>query len=44
MKKLTSSLAIVLAVSMPAIAQKSASETGDARARDLGVPFEGTPA
>jgi D-aminopeptidase len=43
MKKLAFSLAIVLAVSMPAIAQKSASETGDARARDLGVPFEGTP-
>ena len=41
MKKLAFSLAIVLAVSMPAIAQKSASEPGDARARDLGVPFEG---
>ena len=43
MKKLAFSLAIVLAVSMPAIAQKSSSEPGDARARDLGVPFEGTP-
>jgi D-aminopeptidase len=43
MKKLAFSLAIVLAVSMPAIAQKSSSEPGDARARDLGVPFEGKP-
>jgi D-aminopeptidase len=43
MKKFAFSLAIVLAVSMPAIAQKSASEIGDARARDLGVPFEGKP-
>jgi len=43
MKKIAFSLAIVLAVSMPAIAQKSSNEAGDARARDLGVPFEGTP-
>jgi L-aminopeptidase/D-esterase-like protein len=43
MKKLAFSLAIILAVSMPAIAQKSSSEAGDARARDLGVPFEGKP-
>jgi len=43
MRKLAFSLAIVLAVSMPAIAQKSASEASDARARDLGVPFEGKP-
>jgi D-aminopeptidase len=43
MKKLAFSLAIVLAVSMPAIAQKSASDLVDARARDLGVPFEGKP-
>ena len=43
MKKLAFSLAIVLAVSMPAIAQKSSSKASDARARDLGVPFEGTP-
>ena len=43
MKKLAFSLAIILAVSMPAIAQKSSSEAGDTRARDLGVPFEGKP-
>ncbi len=43
MKKPAFSLAIVLAVSMPAIAQKSSSVPGDARARDLGVPFEGKP-
>jgi D-aminopeptidase len=43
MKKLAFSLAIILAVSIPANAQKSANEPGDARARDLGVPFEGTP-
>jgi len=43
MKKLAFSLAIILAASMPAIAQKSSSEAGDARARDLGVPFEGKP-
>jgi len=43
MKKLAFSLAIILALSIPAIAQKSSSEAGDARARDLGVPFEGTP-
>ena len=43
MRKLAFSLAIILAVSIPARAQKSSSEAGDARARDLGVPFEGTP-
>src|SRR6202044_3410695 len=43
MKKLAFSLAIILAVSMPASRQKSSSEAGDARARDLGVPFEGKP-
>ena len=43
MRKLAISLAIALAVSIPALAQKSSTEAGDARARDLGVPFEGTP-
>jgi len=43
MKKLAFSLAIILAVSIPASAQKSSNEASDARARDLGVPFEGTP-
>src|SRR5579863_173191 len=43
MKKLAFSLAIILAVSIPASTQKSSNEASDARARDLGVPFEGTP-
>jgi D-aminopeptidase len=43
MKKSAFSLAFILAVSIPASAQKSASEPGDGRARNLGVPFEGTP-
>jgi D-aminopeptidase len=43
MKKLAFTLAIILGVSISASAQKSSSEAGDARARDLGVPFEGTP-
>src|ERR1700727_980598 len=43
MKKSAFFLSIILAVSLPASAQKSSSEAGDARARDLGVPFEGAP-
>jgi D-aminopeptidase len=43
MKKLAISLLIFLAASIPARAQNRPRSTGEPRARELGVPFEGTP-
>jgi D-aminopeptidase len=43
MKKLAISLLIFLAVSIPARAQNTPRSAGEPRARELGVPFEGTP-
>ena len=43
MKKLAVSLLIFLAVSIPARAQNTPRSAGESRARELGVPFEGTP-
>jgi D-aminopeptidase len=43
MKKLAISLLIFLAASIPARAQNTRRSTGEPRARELGVPFEGTP-
>jgi D-aminopeptidase len=43
MKKLAISLLIFLAVSIPARPQNTPRSAGDSRARELGVPFEGTP-
>ncbi len=43
MKKLAFSLLIFLAASVTVRPQKSAPGSGDLRARELGVPFEGTP-
>jgi D-aminopeptidase len=43
MKKLAVSLLIFLAVSIPARAQNTPRPLGESRARELGVPFEGTP-
>jgi L-aminopeptidase/D-esterase-like protein len=43
MKKLAISLLIFLAASIPARAQNTRRSTSEPRARELGVPFEGTP-